>query len=126
MKDFQDIYVLPFEDQYVDMQFRSGRIVDQNNNFCFQFQIRNNENMINFLDVINGKKEFPVHKNPNLKFVHEDNVISAINEEFKQDLIMIRGWGNLTGTGGYNLSTKDACIVQDTLADYIIKRLSGN
>ena len=39
-------------------------------------------------------------------------------------VIDIRGWGNLTGTGGYNLSEESAMIVQDTLAEYIIQRLN--
>ena len=36
---------------------------------------------------------------------------------------MIRGWGNLTGVGAYNLNGDYATKIQDTLAEYIIEKL---
>ncbi len=38
--------------------------------------------------------------------------------------ITIRGWGNLTGIGGYNLSEEQASKIQDDFRDWIIYKIS--
>lgn len=46
-------------------------------------------------------------------------------DNYFQPIITIRGWGRLTGIGGYNLSDEDAINVQDTFADWIVNRLNN-
>jgi hypothetical protein len=41
-----------------------------------------------------------------------------------KDIIVIRGWGHLTGTGGLRLSEEQAEKIQDDFAEFIIKRLA--
>lgn len=39
-------------------------------------------------------------------------------------LLRVRGWGMLTGVGGYNLSAKDAARIQDEFATFIVEQLN--
>ena len=41
-----------------------------------------------------------------------------------QKFICIRGWGNLTGTGGYNFSEEKAIKIQDDFKNWIVYKLS--
>ena len=59
--------------------------------------------------------------NPHINFRHEDGFILD-NDHNK--LILIRGWGNLTGIGAHNLSVEEAANIQDTFADFIVERLN--
>lgn len=42
------------------------------------------------------------------------------------DKLLIRGWGNLTGQGSYNLSNEDAIRVQNDFAKWIVEQLRRN
>jgi len=119
MKNWSDIYKLPIAESYIDEEdgFRSKRILDANRNFIFQFLNVQDSAQINALEAINGTKKL---KGKDTTFSHKDGYIFA-NEH---KAIMIRGWGNLTGTGGHNLSGDDATNVQDTFADYIVSKLN--
>ncbi len=70
------------------------------------------------VDCINGKTKIGLD---NLKYDRLSGFI--INGDYH--LILIRGWGYLTGTGGLNLSDKEALEIQDSLAEYIIEKLNG-
>lgn len=65
---------------------------------------------------LNGEKVEKPLKYENL--THADSYIYIDGKEF----ISIRGWGHLCGY--LKLSEKDAAIIQDAFADYIIKTLS--
>lgn len=40
------------------------------------------------------------------------------------EIILIRGWGMLTGVGGYNLSADKAAEIQDVFANYCVEMLN--
>lgn len=40
-------------------------------------------------------------------------------------LMCIRGWGYLTGTGGYNLSNSKAADIQNSLIEFILEQLNN-
>jgi hypothetical protein len=111
MKNYKDVYKLPLEDQH-------GWICDQNENFVFQFLIDDEKTKSKILNVINGKENF---KNLDLIVRHEQG---QILDKSGLPIILIRGWGNLTGTGAMNLSDKEASNIQDTFADFIVERLN--
>ena len=119
MKDWKDIYELPISDSYIDGDdgFRSGRISDNKSQFIFQFLNVGNKTQETTLAVINGEKNLT---NTDIKFSHKDGYILANDRK----VIMIRGWGNLTGGGGHNLKQDVAANVQDTFADYIVNQLN--
>ena len=111
MKTYKDVYELPLEESH-------GWIYDQKRNFVFQFMIDDEKTEQKILNVINGKENF---KNFHLSFYHENGVIQ---DDKGQKIILIRGWGNLTGTGAMNLSVEEAANIQDTFANFIVERLN--
>ena len=72
----------------------------------------------NIVSIINGETKSEYTN----VYVNENNIV-YINDKAK---LIIRGWGMLTGAGGYKLSTKKAAEIQDEFRDYIIKKLKGD
>lgn len=117
MKTYSDVYKFPL---YVN---QIGFVYDSECNFIFQYECSEfNTKKTNIweklTEVINGTLQL---QNTSLVFKHEDGYIRDMSG---RDLILIRGWGNLTGAGGMNLSEEEATNIQDTLADYIVQRLN--
>lgn len=109
---FKDLYKFPFrQDKY------GTWVYDDNSNFIFQFQFEDENTRKQVIDILNG--DFIPKKKKN--FVFKDGIISIDDKQF----IMIRGWGNLTGIGGYNLDGEYAAKIQDTLGEYIIEKLNN-
>ena len=120
MKNWKDIYKLPLEDEFIDKKdnWRSKRIEDAKGNFVFQFLNVENDTQIKILDIINGVSNT---KPENAVFSHKDGDILLNN---KNRVLIIRGWGNLTGQGGHNLNHEEAANIQDTFADYVVNKLN--
>ena len=111
MKTFRDIYKFPL----VELGYSIGRVYDSGNNFVFQFHIESKSTREKLLKCINGEINLT---NPHINFRHEDGYMLD-NDHNK--LILIRGWGNLTGIGDHNLPVEEAANIQDTFADFIDK-----
>lgn len=109
---FEKAYTLPFR---VDRDI--SWVWDINHNFAFQFMIElPEEKILEFENIINGKSK-PKFEN---EYVYEHGVIRLNGSE----LILIRGWGYLTGGGGLNLPYNEAVAIQEDLAAYIIEKLT--
>lgn len=117
MKNFSEIYELPLV-QDIYEQWVSNRISDSKGQFVFQFTMNDEKAQSKILDAINGVKPL---ENKELSFIHSEGYIID-NKERK--IILIRGWGNLTGVGGHKLSIEDAAEVQDTFAEFIVNQLN--
>jgi hypothetical protein len=115
MKTFKDVYLFPFELMDDDFHW----VYDKKGNFVFQFEVHDKEKKKKLLAVINGEDNLT---NPELSFVHKDGCVT--DSKTGVDVILIRGWGNLTSPNGFNLSPEEAANVQDTLADYIVEKLN--
>lgn len=107
---FRDIYTEPF----VDLM-NMGRIYS-GNNFTFQFLAGGEETKQKCLQILNG--EVQEYKRQNI--THKNGEISVDGHPF----ILIRNWGGLTGCGAYNLDEKWAAKIQDSLAEYIVEKLT--
>lgn len=72
------------------------------------------------VSYLNGESEYK----PDYTWTRdeEDPCVICING---QQCICIRGWGELTGTGGYHLSEDEAAKIQDDFRDFIIAKLNG-
>ena len=112
---FRDLYQFPFHQAKY-----GGWVYDVNGNFIFQFQFNNKETQQKTIDVLNG--DFVSDKNN--KFIHKDGMIYLDKDGELKEVILIRGWGSLTGVGAYNLDSKFAAKIQDTLAEYIVQKLN--
>ena len=114
MKTYKDVYHFPLHNS--DM---GGWVRDAKSQFVCEFMIGNSLLQANIIEILNGVDK-PVKGHV---FTHKDGVIE---DEDGNGYIRIRGWGNLTGTGGHNLSVEEASNVQDTFAEFIINQLNQN
>lgn len=119
MKDYKlDFYTLPFSDYS-----ECGRICDADNNFAFMFvPLLKDEQINKILVSLNSEEHKPLKYKEaiTLNYVKEVGVINMNTKPF----IIIRGWGNLTGVGGHNLSGERAVEIQNNLAEWIISKLT--
>lgn len=121
MKTYKDIYKFPLH-QWQDHSWVS----DANDNFVFQFEPRFDakgeflegwkELEKKALEAINGRGFF------DKEVYHKQGEIFI--KDWYEPIITIRGWGNLTGTGGHNLKAEEAANIQDTFAEFIVKQLN--
>lgn len=112
MKDWKDVYKLPFKlDSY------GQHVFDSRNNLVFEFD-EYIANPSTLLKAINDEKV--IEQKANLTYNEKDQCIYVDNEP----VISIRGYGYLTGIGGLKLSHENAAHIQDTLAEYIIEQLN--
>ena len=111
MKTYKDVYEFPLKENY-------GRVCDQKNNFVFQFIISDEKTQVKMMNVINGTENY---KNLSLLFEHKEG---QIIEKSGLPILLIRGWGNLTGTGAMNLSGEEGSNIQDTFANFIVERFN--
>lgn len=69
------------------------------------------------------------NKSPKGKFVKGDlGEIDYICEDSKviKGIFLIRGWGKLTGVGGYRLDSSKAAEIQDEFREYFINLLNNS
>ena len=107
---FRDIYTEPFVDLMGMGRIYSG------NDFAFQFLAGGEETKQKCLQILNG--ELKEYKRQNI--THKNGEISVDGHPF----ILIRGWGGMVGTGGYNLDERWAAKIQDSLEEYIVNKLT--
>lgn len=112
---FKDLYEFPFH------QAKYGSwVYDAKGNFIFQFQsggIGDKEKIIN---ILNGELE--EYNRQDIR--GGDGLIEISSKGEWRELILIRGWGNLTGIGAHNLDGDYAAKIQDSLQEYIVEKLN--
>lgn len=114
MELFEKAFKLPFHyDKF------GSHIWDANNDVVLQFtdyDIKKELAEQIILAINNGKK----YSSSVFTYNKEEGLIY----QSILPIIMIRGWGHLTGTGGLNLSDEEAVAIQDSLAEYLVKQLN--
>jgi len=112
MKTYKDIYEFPLKNESsIYIRDNKGQVVAQFHQDDLNFRKK-------LLDVVNS---VPNAIKSTRTFYHEDGYIKTDGVK----VILIRGWGNLTGVGSHNLSAEEAANVQDTLAEFIVNKLNG-
>ncbi len=100
------------------------KVFTDDNKMAFDWLINaSDETKQKTIDKINGEN---IKFKSNVSFRHEAGIIYMTTEngtEYK--LCRIRGWGMLTGTGGYHLDPEYAATIQDAFAEYCVKMLNG-
>lgn len=114
MKTYKDIYKFPLYQETGDNWVR-----DAISQFVFQFESDDKIIESQILRILNGES---TPKSP-YNVVHEDGLI--FYKETGEPLILIRGWGNLTGIGAHNLPPEEAANIQDTFAEFIVNKLNA-
>lgn len=118
-------YVQPFH-----ISKYGNQIYDGKNRFVAQFEPTYNEQR-NYTDEfleLRQKTLFSLNaldlepiKGINLTIGKTDDTLILNNGK---EFITIRGWGNLTGIGGYNFDAEKATKIQDDFRNWIIYKLS--
>lgn len=123
MEEFKKYYKFPLK-MWEDF---SAKVFTQENCMAFDWLFPWGEQYDNVkqkhLDKINGLESNVPRKD--VTYIHKDGIIIAKfenGEEYK--IAMIRGWGMLTGVGGYHLPEDKAAEIQDAFADYCVEMLN--
>lgn len=124
MEEFKQYYKFPLK----MWEFMDIKVFTDDNKTAFDWLINpSREIKQTIIDVING---ITPAKQANLKeFWYDSGIIwcrflSGKNEGKEIKLCCIRGWGMLTGVGGYHLSEDKAAEIQDAFADYCVEMLN--
>lgn len=126
MEKFKNYFKFPlkmWDDFYI-------KVFTDDDKMAFDWLVNIPDNIkFKILDIINGNESvsFKVPK----VFRHEAGIIyckflGGSDEGKEIKFLRIRGWGMLTGTGGYHLDDNEAADIQDTFAEYIVEKLNGN
>jgi len=120
---YKDYFKKPFK-----FLFGQTKVFTSDNQIAFDFvpkmiepdaYIMSFEDKQGIIDIINGAEK---KINNNFKFKCECGTIFLNEKPF----IWIRSWGRLTGTGGgLGLSSEKAKEIQDSFANFIIKKLEA-
>lgn len=109
---------LPFYNRPFKLDTYGTYVYDNRDNLIFQFDssVPKDERKLiifrlNALDPIT--EEIP-------KYLLTYNMEKGLISNGLKPFIEIRGWGNLTGVGGYNFSHERAFKIQDDLANWLV------
>lgn len=118
--NWQDVYKFPLKvDDYCPIITWTA---DKQRAFDWCIDV-SSEKQQELIDMINGTKQHQFKH----KFYREDLAIYSENPIFRgEPILLIRGWGYLTGSGGLHLSSEKAIKIQDEFGDYIIEQLNKN
>lgn len=110
-----------------------GWVYDAKTNFVFQFfEVKKYDEEGNYIKEVKELREqviFSLNALDNEPIeelelsIHPKDPIQILNKG--ELFIMIRGWGNLTGIGGYNFDEEKASKIQDDFRDWIIYKLTN-
>jgi hypothetical protein len=110
---WREVYQAPFySDEYgIYMWSKNGTIT-----FTFNSE---KQNMINsIVNKLNGDSSIKFDS----KFTLRNNIYFHYDGEFA---FYIRGWGKLTGVGGYHLPADKAAKIQDEFAKWVLETLNN-
>ena len=121
MEDFKQYYKLPLK----MWEFMEIKVFTDDNKMAFDWLVNiPRDTKQKLIDRINGINTEPYKTKKT--FYQKDGVVYCQIEDKDQEvkLFRIRGWGMLTGVGGYNLPADKAAEIQDAFADYCVKMLN--
>lgn len=112
-----EFYVRPF------YQCKYGNeVYDKKHNLVFQFINVSKDVRKQILFRLNALDK-NTEEIPNFNPLLYSPSTTSITRNHGEQFISIRGWGNLTGTGGYNFNETKASKIQDDFANWLIERL---
>lgn len=123
MEEFKKYYKFPLK-MWEDW---TCKVFTQENEMAFDWLIPYDEKYDDVkqrhLDKINGL-ESNVPKD-GVTYVHDEGrIIVKLDDGTEFKIALIRGWGMLTGPGGYHLPEDKAAEIQDAFADYCVEMLN--
>ena len=121
MEEFKQYYKLPLKMwEFIDI-----KVFTDDNKMAFDWLVNIPRDIKQkLIDRINGNNTEPYKTKKT--FYQKDGVVYCRIEYKDQELKLfrIRGWGMLTGVGGYNLPADKAAEIQDTFTSYCVEMLN--
>lgn len=108
--DFKEAIKLP----YHLVPFSECYVWSSNNRIAFTCLTDNRELLQRIIDKINGNSNEQFNAECKGQIIYIDGC----------KILLIRGWGYLTGIGGLNLSYEEATKIQDNFCEWCIERLN--
>ena len=121
MEDFKQYYKLPLK----MWEFMDIKVFTNDNKMAFDWLANVPRDIKQkLIDRINGINTEPYKTKKT--FYQKDGIVYCRIENKDQELKLfrIRGWGMLTGIGGYNLPADKAAEIQDAFAEYCVEMLN--
>lgn len=121
MEDFKQYYKFPLK----MWEFMDIKVFTDDSKMAFDWLVNIPRDIKQkLIDRINGVNTEPYKIKKT--FYQKDGVVYCRIEDKDQELKLfrIRGWGMLTGVGGYNLSADKAVEIQDAFANYCVEMLN--
>lgn len=121
MEEFKEYYKFPLK----MWEFMDIKVFTDDNKMAFDWLVNVPRDIKQkLIDRINGVNTEPYKTKKT--FYQKDGIVYCQIENKDQELklFMIRGWGMLTGIGGYNLSVDKAAEIQDTFTNYCVEMLN--
>ena len=121
MEEFKQYYKFPLK----MWEFMEIKVFTDDDKMAFDWLINVPRDIKQkLIDRINGinTESYKIKKT----FYQKDGIVYCRIEDKYQELKLfrIRGWGMLTGVGGYNLPAEKAAEIQDAFADYCVEMLN--
>lgn len=121
MEEFKQYYKLPLK----MWEFMDIKVFTDDDKMAFDWLVNiPRDTKQKLIDRINGINIEPYKTKKT--FYQKDGIVYCQIEDKDQEikLFRIRGWGMLTGIGGYNLPADKAAEIQDAFADYCVETLN--
>lgn len=121
MEDFKQYYKLPLK----MWEFMNIKVFTDDNKMAFDWLVNIPRDIKQkLIDRINGINTEP-YKTKKVFYQKDGTVYCRIEDKDQEiKLFRIRGWGMLTGVGGYNLPADKAAEIQDAFANYCVEMLN--
>ena len=119
--EFKEYYKFPLK----MWEFMNIKVFTDDNKMAFDWLVNiSRDTKQKLIDRINGVNVEPYKTKKT--FYQKDGVVYCRIEDKDQELKLfrIRGWGMLTGVGGYNLPADKAAEIQDTFTNYCVEMLN--
>lgn len=111
--DFKEIYKLPFRIIIDGMCAMSSNNVKTFTAFDPASQVE----LKRIIDILNGDSTIKYDRNS----IRAEKDAIYVN---KESIILVRGWGYLTGSGGLGMNPNDAAKLQDEFIEWIVDTIS--
>lgn len=121
MEEFKQYYKFPLK----MWEFLDIKVFTNDDKMAFDWLVNiPKDTKQKLINRINGVDTEP-HKTKKT-FYQKDGIVYCRIEDKNQELKLfrIRGWGMLTGVGGYNLPADKAAEIQDTFTNYCVEMLN--
>lgn len=129
--DFKDVYKLPLKQE----EAAPFMVMTVDNQRAFDFEWPawetyekdshiDGKSIHDIIAKLNGDDNIILENYYNFSYNNGEIWAFSTKAKKKKHIMLIRGWGHLTGTGGLHLKDEDAAKIQDDFGQYIVNTLN--